>query len=256
MAPIRAHSCRKSSRRTEACSTPRSTSWSRPWQPIRPAIPASIRRVSRRRRTTRRCRTPSRRPGTSEGGAAAGGLARALRPPTSAVTRRQGCGATRSVNLTCQRTRQAASAFAHAGRDRRRHVAFGGMSGAPEAFVGEALKQIRRQNAAALGISNLAGNAVETRHAELNIECLAVLVAHVVEVMVETRQSAFVINEFDSPAGLPREVLVVDDNEPIGMLAVERLPQRAPSNADRAARTGKGVHTRVHVRALGRLEHP
>src|SRR5262245_9757948 len=236
MAPIRARSCRKSSPRTAACWTPSSTSWSRPWQPIRPAIPASTRPVSRRRRTIRPCRTPSRQPGTSEAHAAAG--QRCERP------------------ATWRRARQPASALAHAGRDRRRHVALGGMGGAPEAFVGEALKQIRRQNAAALGISNLAGNAVETRHAKLNIECPAVLVAHLVEVMVETRQLAFVINEFDSPAGLPREVLVVDDNEPIGMLAVERLPQRAPSNADRAARTGKGVHTRVHVRALGRLEHP
>src|SRR5262245_18627457 len=127
------------------------------------------------------------------------------------------------------------------------------MSGAPEAFVGEALKQIRRQDAAAFGISNLAGNAVETRHAELNVECLTVLVAHAVSVMVETRHAACAINVSDRSVGLPRELLVVDDDEPIGVLAVERLPQRAPGNADRAARTGKGIHTRVHARALGRL---
>src|SRR5262245_3089269 len=130
------------------------------------------------------------------------------------------------------------------------------MSVAPETLVGEAFEQIRRQNTLAIGILNLAGNAMETRHAELTIELPTVLVAHAVEVMVETWQSASVVDEIYGSLGFPCEPLVVDNNQPISVFPVESLAHCVPGEADWTTRTGKGIHPAIYGEGLGRLEHP
>src|SRR5262249_13920708 len=97
---------------------------------------------------------------------------------------------------------------------------------------------------------------MKARHSELMIERLAVLVTHVVKVMVEMRKAAPLIDQIDRSLGLACEILVLDHNEPIGVLTVNGFPNGVPGKANRTARTGKGVQPSVHGQGLGRLEHP